>query len=66
MLVDLKVLVPKEEYERRIKICRGCKFYKKLFTECKVCHCIMTVKARIAGCYCPVGKWTAWKEEKSN
>ena len=43
--------------ESRLKTCRECEFFQKNYSRCSKCGCIMSVKARIPGMKCPVGKW---------
>lgn len=49
-------VVPTEEYDRRMDICKACDFF--LGGSCTKCGCGMKIKARWAGSSCPVGKWT--------
>ena len=58
------MLVNKEEYDRRFKICEGCEFSVVAFNikkvkglGCKKCGCFMNVKARLKGMRCPADKW---------
>lgn len=58
-----------EEYERRIKICSKCPNYTKTLGigRCKLCGCVMAVKAKISSMKCPDDKWGAVeKREKPN
>ncbi len=45
----------RREVERLLEICRSCDRYDG--TRCAVCGCVMSVKARMAGTKCPLGKW---------
>jgi len=49
------MFVTDEVYEERIKICRSCEhLQKKLNVEtCKLCGCIMPLKARFRNVRCP-------------
>ena len=52
-----KFFVPKEIYEDRINICKGCVYYSSLLGNCTICTCFMKVKARIATQECPKKYW---------
>ena len=52
-----KFFVPKEIYEDRIEVCKGCVYYSSLLGNCKICICFMKVKARIATQECPKKYW---------
>lgn len=53
---------PKEIYDERMKICRGCKFWKEikgpLIGQCLKCGCT-GMKQKIATSKCPIDKWGA-------
>lgn len=46
-----------EEYEKRINICKTCEHFDSYKDKCKLCGCYMTMKTRLSGESCPVGKW---------
>ena len=52
-----KFFVPKEIYEDRIAVCKGCVYYSSLLGNCTICTCFMKVKARIATQECPKKYW---------
>jgi len=52
-----KFFVPKDIYEDRMSICKGCVYYSSLLGNCTICTCFMKVKARIATQECPKGYW---------
>ena len=52
-----KFFVPKEIYEDRMSICKGCVYYSSILGNCKICTCFMKVKSRIAAQECPKGYW---------
>ena len=52
-----KFFVPKDIYEDRMAICKGCVYYSSLLGNCTVCKCFMKVKARIAPLACPQKYW---------
>lgn len=43
-------------YYKRISLCNKCEHYK--FFQCKICKCIMPLKARIVQTNCPINKWS--------
>ena len=48
-------------YEDRIKICESCNELRKIMFDkiyqCKVCSCILNIKARMSNESCPLSKW---------
>ena len=52
-----KFFVPKDIYEDRISICKGCVYYSSLLGNCKICKCFMKVKSKISSQSCPKGFW---------
>jgi hypothetical protein len=61
------MLTPVKEYEQRLKICSKCPNYTKMLGigRCKLCGCVMAVKAKIAAMKCPANKWDSEvKKEK--
>ena len=52
-----KFFVPKDIYEDRIAICKGCVYYSSILGNCTICTCFMKVKARIATQECPKKYW---------
>jgi len=52
-----KFFVPKEIYEDRMAICKGCVYYSSLLGQCKICLCFMKVKSSISSQSCPKGFW---------
>jgi len=52
-----KFFVPKDIYEDRMEICKGCSYYSSVLGNCKICLCFMKVKARIAPMECPKKYW---------
>ena len=55
-----------DEYEKRLSICAKCPNYTKTLGigRCKICGCVMAIKAKIATMQCPEKKWG--KEQESN
>jgi hypothetical protein len=47
----------KSTKEERLAICDGCVDYDVPDDRCKVCGCIMKVKASLAVECCPISKW---------
>lgn len=46
---------PANVYEKRVALCKACEHYR--FFQCKLCHCIVLSKAKLATEACPTGKW---------
>ena len=57
-----KFFVPKDIYEDRISICKGCTYYSSVLGNCKICKCFMKVKSRIAPMECPKKYWSKTTE----
>jgi hypothetical protein len=49
--------VSQETVDLRTKICHKCEFFDPNFGQCKVCSCIISLKAQLATEKCPKGKW---------
>ena len=47
----------KDKYEERLIICDTCELLNKKKGTCKVCGCVMSVKAKWNIEKCPEGKW---------
>jgi hypothetical protein len=45
------------EFDRRMSICEGCEFFKKLSKQCSKCGCFMKLKTKIDRAHCPIHKW---------
>ena len=41
----------------RLAICKKCENYKKHIYQCKLCGCVMPLKASIKFFHCPIDKW---------
>ena len=52
-----KFFVPKDIYEDRMAICKGCVYYSSLLGNCGICKCFMKVKSSISSQSCPKGFW---------
>lgn len=59
-------LVPPETYRRRMKVCESCEYYRRLTKQCKVCFCIMPIKARFECFDCDKKKWDRLEEYGHN
>lgn len=57
-----KFFVPKEIYEDRMTICKGCTYYSSVLGNCTICSCFMKVKSRISSQSCPKKYWLKTKE----
>lgn len=51
--------VEEEIKDRRLAICRDCKFFVSLTQQCMKCGCIMPAKASLPNAECPEHKWLA-------
>lgn len=49
--------VSQEMVDIRTRICRGCEFFDPQFGQCKVCTCVISLKAQLATEKCPKGRW---------
>lgn len=45
------------DYKERIDICRKCDQLNPILVQCKVCGCLLHLKARMQDQDCPKGKW---------
>lgn len=45
------------DFKKRIEICRKCEHLNTILVQCKVCGCLLHVKARLENQSCPLGKW---------
>ena len=52
-----KILSSKQEADRRYKLCKDCKNFRKLTRTCSICNCIMYAKTKLENAECPIGKW---------
>jgi hypothetical protein len=41
----------------RLKICRGCEFFRPKTETCRKCGCFMKLKTMLENAKCPIGKW---------
>lgn len=53
------VLVDDETAKERYNICLGCEKFHSTTKVCKICHCYLPGKTKIAGSSCPIKKWAA-------
>lgn len=51
------MIIEKEEYKRRLKICFDCPAYQKSLNRCKNCGCFLILKAALKASECPLEKW---------
>lgn len=49
--------VEEDVYTARLDICKACDKFKELTQRCSLCGCFMTMKTRLEGATCPIGKW---------
>ena len=48
-----------EQRNLRYNICKACDQFNGTTTQCKVCHCVMSVKTYLPNSSCPLKKWVA-------
>ena len=41
----------------RLKICRGCEFFRPKTETCRKCGCFMKLKTMLEKARCPIDKW---------
>jgi hypothetical protein len=51
------MILPKEEREKRLEICRKCEHFKPDSSRCGVCGCFMKIKTALAVADCPKSYW---------
>lgn len=49
--------VSQETVDIRLRTCHECDFFDPNFGQCKVCSCIVSLKAQLATEKCPKGRW---------
>lgn len=49
-------LVGEQKYRERIDICLACP-ERAPINVCKICKCVIPIKAKFARSNCPLGKW---------
>ena len=52
-----KHILPKEELNIRLDICRDCESFLPRLERCAECGCFLQIKARFRVFNCPVNKW---------
>ena len=50
------VRVSDEVKDARLTVCHDCEHLNE-FSQCRLCGCLMPLKARVPKASCPVGKW---------
>lgn len=53
----MSILIDSELYKKRLQVCKTCEHFIKISQQCKICMCIMPLKAKIKSSTCPKGKW---------
>ena len=51
--------VSTDEYMKRLNICYECPYMQKRMGTCKLCSCVMKIKALAPSVSCPIDKWLA-------
>lgn len=49
--------VEKTNAEERYAVCKTCKKFISVSTQCRVCLCFMPIKTKLNMTECPLGKW---------
>lgn len=47
-----------EVVQKRLEICNSCPKLVQLTKQCKLCGCVMPLKAKLKQAVCPANKWT--------
>ena len=58
MIKVTNFVVPREQGQQRMALCKSCEFYNRVTSQCSKCGCIMKVKTKLVGQVCPIGKWS--------
>lgn len=51
------IVVDKQTYLQRFRICKNCEHFKKVVNICGECICFIPAKARHVESSCPLDKW---------
>lgn len=51
------IFVTKQEYNKRLNICKSCDDFNHTTNQCKKCMCFMIFKCGLSTAECPIGKW---------
>lgn len=54
---DEPIAASQELLLTRLQVCSGCPEYDKYMDTCKICWCVIHIKARLQGEECPKKKW---------
>lgn len=52
-----KVLVDRQEQDRRLAICQSCEYFDSPHKRCRKCGCFASAKNWLATEKCPIGRW---------
>ena len=55
----MKFFVTPDVYRTRYDRCKTCEEFNETLKQCKMCHCIMPLKAKLSHSSCPKGYWLA-------
>lgn len=50
-------IIPQEQSNRRLDICKKCEYFRELTKICKLCHCIIPLKVKFDLAECPDKRW---------
>lgn len=45
-----------KQYQKKLDICKSCEKYDRKTKTCRVCKCVMPMKAMLSGNTCPLNK----------
>jgi hypothetical protein len=57
--------VPEQVAKDRMNTCLECEHFIRATKQCGKCFCFMEFKTTLKKSFCPIEKWTAYKEEDS-
>ena len=49
--------ISKDEFNRRMDICKACPFFVVRTQQCRKCGCFMKLKTKLERASCPIKKW---------
>ena len=55
----MKFFVTPDVYRTRYDRCKSCEEFNNVLKQCKLCHCIMPLKAKLSQSSCPKGYWSS-------
>lgn len=61
-----EIFADRETVEQRVEICKSCDKYLNVSKQCRVCLCVVPLKARWAAAECPHPKGKKWDRVHPN